>query len=323
MKGAGLSALPCGVKSRCRRVDICNGLFVNRRMLFLQEIAKRSASRMTIKAKILCLVGAFAVLAAAITGLGLKTMADYSRAIQNYRHASANALNGERLNRYLTAAALDGTRLYIAPDQAAAEAAAGRIDIRADELSGFVNAWKGQLKAGELPEFDAVSGWVLDMARDGHELARIARTDGLPAARAYGDHPQYRAYREDMQSRLDAMVARLSEQQSLSQTELTRFESFRSLQFMLMAVAGILGLLGASLWLAIDSISRPLSQVRQSMVQISEGAYDTPIPGGRMSAEIGQLWGALDVLRRHAVEADRLTRLRLEEEKSMRELVLD
>ena len=69
---------------------------------------------MTIKAKILCLVGAFALLAMVITGLGLNTMTDYNRVIEDYRHASDNAMRGERLNRYMMQAALDGHGIYSA-----------------------------------------------------------------------------------------------------------------------------------------------------------------------------------------------------------------
>ncbi len=278
---------------------------------------------MTIKGKILSLVVAFALLAAVITGLGLKTMADYNMVISAYRHAAANAFNGERLNRELTDAALDGRALYMATSQADANTAANRIDAQADKLTAFVTGWRAQLAPGELPEFNDVSGFVLDMARDGHTLARIAREQGLLAAHAYGFHPQYSADRERTQAKIDAMVARIEARQAQSQADLARFENQRGLQFLLVAAAGILIMLAGSIWLAIGSIAEPLNRVRQSMVRISQGAYDTPIPTGAMSPEIGQLWNALDILKAHAMEAERLSQLKLRQEQSLRELVLD
>ncbi len=278
---------------------------------------------MTIKAKILCLVGAFALLAMVITGLGLNTMTDYNRVIEDYRHASDNAMRGERLNRYMMQAALDGHGIYSADSPHMVQWAAGRVDSTADTLTAFVNDWNAHLKPGELADFPAVRDYVLDMARDGHALAKIAREQGLAAADAYGDHPQYRATREQVQARIDAMVAGINARQNQTQAALGRFEAERTQQFLLVAALGIFVLLMASLWIAVRSIAAPLSEVRQAMVKISEGHYETSIPATPRHSEIGELWGALDILKAHAIEAERLSRERLAAEHRTRELVLD
>ncbi len=278
---------------------------------------------MTIKAKIFGLVGAFAVLAAAITGLGLQTMSDYNRIIENYRHASDNAMRAERLNRYMMEAALDGHGLYNSPDDHMLHWAADKVDATADKLTAFVNDWNGHLVAGELPDFPVVRDYVLSMARDGHTLAQTARNQGAAAADAYGDHPHNRATRENMQARIDSMVARITADQAASQAALSRFEKVRAIQFLAIAGIGILTLLAASLWVAVRSIAEPLGEVRRSMVKISEGLYETPIPEGHKDGEIAELWGALDILKTHAIEAERLSRQQLEAEHRTRELLLD
>lgn len=278
---------------------------------------------MTIKAKILCLVGAFALLAIVITGMGLNTMADYNRVIEDYRHTSDNVVRGERLNRYLMQAALDGHGIYSADSPHMEQWAANRVDLTANMLADFVNDWNAHLKPGELADFPAVRAYVLDMARDGHALAKIAREKGLAAANAYGDHPEYRASREQIQARIDTMIAGIDARQTQSQNALSRFESERTQQFLLTAAIGIFVLLIASLWIAVRAIAAPLSEVRRSMVKISEGQYETPIPPSPRGNEIGELWGALDILKTHAIEAERLARERLEAEHRTRELVLD
>lgn len=278
---------------------------------------------MTIKAKILCLVAAFALLAAAITALSLKTMADYSHAIADYRHASENAFRGERLNRYLTAAALEGRGVYMARNEKDAHIAADLVDTRANALVAFVNDWNTRLKPGELPEFAEVRGYVLELARDGHVLADTTRNSGIKAANDYGNHAQYRLARERIQARIDRMVGRITAAQTRSQAELTQFASQRQLQFLLISGAGILLLLVASMWIAIASIARPLTSIRRSMVKVSEGIYDTPIPDAPAGSEIGELCGALEILKVRAAEAERLTKAKLEEEHRLRELVLD
>jgi len=278
---------------------------------------------MTIKAKIFGLVGAFAVLATAITGLGLQTMNDYNRIIDNYQKAARNMVYAERLNRYMEQAALDGHGIYSAEGDHMAQWAAFRVDATADKLTAFVEDWNARLTPGELPDFPAIQDYVLNMARDGHTLAKITREQGLAAANDYGNHALNRASREDMQARIDAMVARITTTEADSRIALTRFEHARASQFVAVAGFGILLLLGASLWIAMRSIAKPLSEVRRSMVRISEGQYETPIPSGHKDGEIAELWGALDILKTHAIEAERLSREQLEAEHRTRELVLD
>ena len=278
---------------------------------------------MTIKAKIFGLVGAFAVLATVITGLGLQTMNDYNRIIESYRHASENVVRAEQLNRYMMQAALDGHGIYNADSDHMAQWAAGRVDATADKLTALVTDWNSKLLPGELPDFPPVRDYVLSMARDGHTLAKITREQGLAAANAYGNHPNNRNSRENTQGRIDAMVEHINANEAASHAALTQFEKVRAGQFLAVAGIGILVLLAASLWIAIRSIAEPLGEVRRSMVKISEGLYETPIPEGHKDGEIAELWGALDILKTHAIEAERLSRERLEAEHRTRELVLD
>ncbi len=278
---------------------------------------------MTIKAKIFGLVGAFAVLAAAITGLGLRTMSDYNRIIEDYRHASDNAFRAERLNRYVTAAALEMRGIYMARGQADALGAADKAEQRGAQLKAFLDDWKRQLRPGELPQFDAVYKNAGDLATGGRFIAKYTREHGADAAYAVGNTHQHVAFRERMQADIDAMAARITQDQKDSQSALIAFERVRAGQFLGVAGIGILLLLAASLLIAIRSIAEPLGEVRRSMVKISEGLYETPIPEGHKDGEIAELWGALDILKAHAIEAERLSREQLEAEHRTRELVLD
>jgi len=180
------------------------------------------------------------------------------------------------------------------------------------------------LRPGELPELTQVRADCAYIIRGGHNLARITRDQGRAAADAYGNKDEHRVFREGMQARIDTMVAGIESRLEASRAELNRFEAERQSQFLAIAGAGIVLLIGGSVWLAIGSIANPLWNVRESMVKISEGAYDTPLPARRtVGGEIGELWGALGILKDRAVEADRLSRERLEEEHRLRELVLD
>ncbi len=282
---------------------------------------------MTIKAKILSLVAAFALLAVAITALGFKTMADYDRIIADYKHASDNAFRGERLNRYLNAGAVEMRGVYLSKSRAEELFQAQRVEDRVNTLSTFLDDWQKEIRPGELPEFAQVRTDCQDIIQGGHHLAKLVREQGLAAADSYGNKDKYRLFREAMQARIDGMVNRIGSDQQRSLEALERFKSERQTQFLIIASVGILLLVLGSLWIVLDSIASPLDRVRQSMISISEGEYDTPLPteaqSGAMSTEIGQLWRALGILKAHAIEAERLSEEKLKSEQALRELVLD
>lgn len=282
---------------------------------------------MTIKAKILSLVVAFAMLAAAITGLGLKTMADYDKIIADYNHASENAFRGERLNRMVTTLALEFRGIYMSKNEIEARAAADRVDSRADQLASFLTGWRQQLKPGELPEFVSADSKIQRLIMGGHKVAEVTRSQSLKVADAFGNQQKHVVFREEMQASLDTMVERIGAEQTRSRDALEQFKGERQNQFLMIAVGGILFLLAGSVWIVFGSIAAPINRVRQSIINISEGAYDTPIPTGEqtkaMGSEIGDLWRALGILKAHAIEVDRLSQEKLKEEQSLRELVLD
>ncbi|WP_157139033.1 HAMP domain-containing protein [Asticcacaulis biprosthecium] len=265
-------------------------------------------------------MAAFALLAVIITALSLKTMGDYNRIIADYRHNAENAFRGERLNRLVATNVIEIRGIYLSQSRDEELSQAVRVSQRAIELEAFLNAWPQS--AGDLPELALVREKSRQLVNGGQYLAKITRERGRFVAQDIGDKPEYRASREALQVRIDTMVSGFDAKLASSQAQLKKFEEKRQIQFLMTAASGILILLGGSLWIAIDAIAAPLARVRESMVRISEGAYDTEIPAASRG-EIGELWTALGILKSRAAEAERLSREQLQEEHKLRELVLD
>ncbi len=285
---------------------------------------------MSIKTKIFALVFAFSLLSGVIAALGLKTMADYRGIITEYRTASQNAFQGERLNRLVLDVAVQTRGLYLSSSDAEARDQGVAVDASVDRLAVFLTAWKAQLKPGELPAFEPVGADLQEIIRGVHQTAFLARTVSLQAALGYGHHGAYSRRREIMQAKIDALTNGIEAHLHNTQETLARFEAARIWAFLLIAAGGIFILSIGSLWLAFGSVAAPLRRVSQAIVRISEGAYDTPVPSTRKDDEIGQIWGAIAILKDRAQEADRLTcekldqaREQIDEEHRLRELVLD
>ncbi len=269
---------------------------------------------MTIKMRIVLLVGCFALMASAITGLGILTINDYNRILRDVSVAHEDAFRGEHLNRLVTAVVMESRGVYMAKDITEAKKYADGIDKNLNDVQKLLTDWQGQLQPGQLPEFDGVNQRANEFVGFRRELARLGRDVSPEAANEQGNNEANRSNRKAFQQSIDAMVADIHGKLDATNVRLDAFKTQRIWQFVLIAAAGVLGLLAASLWVAFRQISRPLQHVTDSVVRIAEGAYDTAIPDARGRDEISSLWRSIRTLRDQAVEAETLKAHQREEE---------
>ncbi|CAL4867085.1 hypothetical protein MMA231_01335 [Asticcacaulis sp. MM231] len=269
---------------------------------------------MTIKARILALVACFAIMAAAVTGLGLMTINDYNKMLQTADKAQDNAYRGEHLNRLVTAAVMESRGVYMAKDTKEATKYADGIDKQLGDISELMTEWKAGLAPGELPEFAAVEGKANEFIKIRRETARLGREVSPEAASEQGNNEPNRANRKAFQATIDAMVKHIKANLEVSKSEMEDYKNTRVWQFLLIAATGIIALIAASLWVAIKSISRPLNHVAESVMLISEGAYDTQVPDAKGKDEVSSLWRSIRTLRDRAAEGEVLKAHQQEED---------
>ncbi|ESQ76518.1 methyl-accepting chemotaxis protein [Asticcacaulis sp. YBE204] len=261
---------------------------------------------MKIRFKILSLVAAFAVVASAITGLGLATITDYNRMMTQYGHAYENAYNGERLNRLVTQVVMESRGVYMAETTDKARKFADGVDKGLDDVQTLLTDWKAKLAPGELSTFAAVDAKATEFIAFRREIARVGRDVAPQEANLLGNNDANRNNRAGFQKDIDAMVEVIRTDLETSQAAVTKYNETRAGLFLALAVTGILALLAVSLWMAIRVISRPLADIDASVTRISEGAFDTVIPERTAKDEIGSLWRSIRVLRDRAAEAEQL-----------------
>ena len=261
---------------------------------------------MTIRARILALVAAFAIMASAITALGLSTISDYNAMIGRYHRAYEDAYRGEHLNRLVTAAVMESRGVYMAPDTAKAKPFADGIDKQLDDIQVLLTEWRGDLKPGELPQFAAVDDKAREFIVFRRETARLGREVSPQAANDQGNNDANRKNRKEFQADIDTMVTAVRAHLTTTEAEVDRFSQTRSLMFLFAAASGVVLLLAGSLWVAIRQVSRPLKKVSDTVMRLSGGDLNAPIPEGRGRDEINRLWTAIGVLRAGAQEAERL-----------------
>ncbi|WP_140984376.1 methyl-accepting chemotaxis protein [Asticcacaulis tiandongensis] len=259
---------------------------------------------MTIKTRILALVAAFALMAAAITGLGLVTIGDYNKIVDDYGHAYENAYKGERLNRIVTAVVMDSRGVYMAQDTTAATAFADRMDASLDEMLTLLADWKKEVRPGELPELAKVEARALEFNTFRREVADLGRDVSPLEASLKGNNDDNRNNRQAFQGEIDTMVDIIRNELETTQASVEDYSSTRSVLFLGLALSGIVLLVVLALWIAIKTISRPLQNVSHIVTKLSEGALDTVIPEGKGKDEVSVLQRAIRVLRDRAKEAE-------------------
>jgi len=261
---------------------------------------------MTIRARILALVAAFAIVASAITALGLSTISDYNTVIGRFHRAYENAYRGEHLNRLVTAAVMEARGVYIATDATKAKTYADGMDKQLDDIQALLSDWRSDLKPGELPQFAAVDDKAREFVTVRRETARLGREVSPQAANIQGNNDVNRANRKEFQADIDTMVAAVRANLSATEAQVERFSQTRAILFLTAAAIGIVLLLAGSLWVAIYQVSRPLRHVSDTVMRLSEGDLNVSIPTGRGRDEINRLWSAIGVLRAGAQEAEHL-----------------
>ena len=269
---------------------------------------------MTIKSRIFALVLGFALMASAITGLGLMTISDYNRILQQTDRAQDDAYRGEHLNRLVTAAVMESRGIYMSADVTEAGKYAEGVNKNLDQISALLADWKTVLQPGSLPEFAAVEPQANEFLTLRRELARLATEESPQAASALGNNDTNRANRKAFQASIDAMVDHIRSNLDSSKAATAKYKTQRIWQFLLVAGAGVLALVAASLWIALRSISRPLQHVTASVMRISEGAYDTDVPAARGKDEVSSLWRSIRTLRDRAAEGESLKAQQQEEQ---------
>ena len=271
---------------------------------------------MTIKARILTLVAIFALMAAAISALGLKTISDYNHVIDDYTRTSDDAFRGERLNLLISQTIVELRNVYVAGTPAERDARIAQMTARIAETTALLRDWQATRPAGEIADLGGIASTAHNTDAYCLKIADIARTRGIAAAERIGLAPRAILSRESFQARLDSMVAGIQQKLRERRAAVDAYKVRRTTEFLVVAVAGTALLLLVSLWVAIRSIANPIKTITGSIIRISEGAYDTVIPVPAADAgktdEISRLWAAIAILKERSVELKRLNDAKLE-----------
>ena len=280
---------------------------------------------MSIRARILILVGCFALMAFTVTGLGLLTISDYNRMMKDYDHAYDGTWRGERFNHLISNVVMETRGLYITTD---ADQRAGFVkNLRADldEMETFTRDWQTHADPDEKAQINALALQAAGFIALRRKVADLAASGDVPAAQVLST--SNRADRIAFQVQVEALVQKTRSDLTVAKAEADHFNKRRAGDFLLTALVGIAIIMALSLWIVSHFITNPLRNLASAIIRTSKGEYDQVIEETEGQDEVSSVWRALAVLKERAQEAERLAAAKAaeehEKELKLREILLD
>jgi len=275
----------------------------------------------SIRARILVLVGCFSIIALVVTALGLQTIADDNRTLRTYDHAYDNALRAERFNHIVSNVVMETRGLYIARDDEELRSFIRGLNSNLDALQLALVQWEANLTPAESDRLGSIQQDAQAFIAVRRQVAEYAANGRLEEAHALSTNN--RSDRIAFQAKVDTIVSKTVAELNAAKAETEKRNRDRTVVFLVACIGSIAILVVAALWLVTQFVTRPLRELASAIVRTSQGDYGVPLPAGDSKTEIDAVWQALGVLKAHAVEAEQLRQAEHERELKLREIMLD
>ena len=283
---------------------------------------------MSIRARILALVGCFAVMAMLITALGLVTIADYNRMMKSYDTAYGNAWRGERLNHMISNVVMETRGLYIARSPQELTGFVTGLNHGLDDMQTVLSEWRSVAAPADQARLQPIAQDAARFIAVRRQVAQLAATGHVTDAYnlSTGNRPERIAFQAEVEQLVQATRSELT----VARSQAGDYSNRRASDFFVTALVGIVVMMGLTVWLVSHFITRPLRALATAIIRTSRGEYDAALSSHEVKDgkdEVAEVWRALVVLKERSQEAERLAALKREaehqEERKLREILLD
>jgi methyl-accepting chemotaxis protein len=281
----------------------------------------------SIRRKILVLFSAFALVAVLITGLSLLTMFEYDRILDENNMARDNVVYIEKAKAIVSTVSRATREAYLAADTYSALRHAKAAEDGLAALVPLMATWAQNISPTERDSFLTLRQETKIFISLQNKLISLSKNKGSAFVSLINDPTAYRQNTLKMSQDFDLVAVSTQLRLERSQARATNFRDIRGVQFIVLAFSGLAAVLGASLWMALKTLSEPLTRINKTIVNLSNGIYDHDLPALKSQDEIARVWTALGVLKDKAIENERLTAQKFEnerrEERTLREIMFD
>lgn len=280
---------------------------------------------MSIRVRMLALVGCFAAMALIVSGLGLATIFDYNRMLKANDHAYENAWRGERLNHLISNVVMETRGMWNAESGTEVNAFAISLNRNLDAIETLLPAWRAVQTPAETEHMRPIEADAARFIALRREVARLAAAGQVAEAKTLSTGS--RADRIAFQAKVDALVRETLDARDAAKAQAATYTTQRATDFLVACLGGVLVMVVLSLWMLAQFVTRPLKAIASAIIRTSEGDYSVALGSGDGKDEVAGVWRALRILKDHAIEAERLAREQRDAERQsemkLREILLD
>jgi methyl-accepting chemotaxis protein len=197
---------------------------------------------------------------------------------------------------------MEARGIYAAADTTKAAQFAEGIMTQLDAIDRVISEWRPLVEQQELASFDAMAAKAVEFRAFRAETARLGRDVAPAEANAQGNNEDNRANRKAFQADIDAIVAADLVAYQTIQAEIVGFEAAMRMLLLITAGIGILAGTGAALYLGTAQLGRPIGKLTLAMRDLSEGKFETEVPGLERADEIGEMAQAVQVFKDNGIK---------------------
>jgi methyl-accepting chemotaxis protein len=260
----------------------------------------------SIATRVYALIAALGAVSIGIAVLAWHALNVYEDRVFRIQEASHNTAIIERIDSAVLAAGADSRALYAADTPADLDKFATSLLAYLRKLGELLEQWERVAPPDQRVQFektrDAARGFIAFRT----ELVKIGRREGGPAARALGDSDVQRKNRLELNNAIETMSAQNTQKIDREVAELKRFQETSEWLFSVVAVGGVLLVLGLAVVIVRRSITAPLHAITITVEELAQNRQDLVIPGLDRADEIGALARAAEVFKRNGAEMLRL-----------------
>ncbi|SBW12237.1 Methyl-accepting chemotaxis protein [uncultured Alphaproteobacteria bacterium] len=262
---------------------------------------------LSIFGKVSVLAALLCAVAAAIGAIGLYGLNTYDARLSELSNRGNRAVYAERVNGLIYAVVMDSRGIYLASSADEVEKFARPLLTNLERMNREIATWKTHVPADLMATFEAdVERPAKAFADFRAETVRLARTQGVAAASAFGNNEANRTNRKAFGDSVEKTVG--ANVGAMDAVIDARAAFFRQ-QVTFLAVVLAVGLaLAAGLAVVIGRrmIAAPVTAMTEAMRRLAEGDKSVEVPAEDRRDEIGRMAGAVEVFKRNAIEAERL-----------------
>jgi diguanylate cyclase (GGDEF)-like protein len=221
--------------------------------------------------------------------------------------AARGTIQLERLNGLVYAIVMESRGIYMSPNWTAAEPFATNLMHQLDALTDVARALRVDAITSQQSNAADLSERIDQFVNFRTELTRLARDEGTPAAREFGDNDANRTVRAALNESLRT-VAHAHEQEIVrarAQVELDQ-RDFLVILFVLAGI-GVTALVGGLIFVRVGLLA-PVLRVKEAMLRLARGDLHIEPNDRRDTDEIGEMVLALNVFQETLTERHKLNR---------------